>query len=309
MKENNLNSPKVLPLFSRMVQPMSVHEIEALKIELSNNTESRVIYTWRGNHLGDQQKYEICKSMLYPTRISEIYFEDWTDAAIFLCKNQLKRNSLTSEYRKYLIGSLLRFKISKSGDMCKADTKTRIALEIGKKQYISAGAVQKYGNYSDALNCIFDSSEDLAKRILTGQTRVSHENIIELSRLSKDEIKSISANVLDKNINHISIGYIRNEVKWSHIQEGNVVSRRVRREKKEGNNAGIRQMPQYNPDSEVNSLCMTIDFWISSIERVKNSENFERISGEASLSLMKKLTSLDNTIGSVQESLMERKSV
>ncbi len=309
MNEKNNCTPIVLPLFNRMVQPLSVHEVEALKIELLNNTESRIIYTWRGNHLGDQEKYEICKSMQYPIRISEIFFDDWMEAAIYLCKNQLKRNSLTGEYRKYLIGALLRYKLTKSGDTGKADTKTRIALEIGKKHYISVGTVQKYYLYADAMNCIFDASEELARRILLGQTRVSHENVIELSRLSKDEIKAISNNVLEKKIDHISIGYLRNEVKWSHIQEGKVDSRRSKREKRESNNAGIRQMPQYNPDSEVNSLCMTIDSWISSIERVKNSDNFGKITGEASDYLMNKLTSLDNTIGRVQESLMEREIV
>jgi hypothetical protein len=63
---------------------------------------------------------------------------------------------------------------------------------------------------------------------------------------------------------------------------------------------------EYDPDSEVNSLCMTIDSWISSIQRVKNSENFPKISHGASLKLMKKLSIIENTINAVQELLVER---
>ena len=65
-------------------------------------------------------------------------------------------------------------------------------------------------------------------------------------------------------------------------------------------------MPVYDPDSEVNSLCMTIDSWISSIQRVSASENFEKITLKASLQLMKKLSFLEHTINAVQESLVER---
>ena len=65
-------------------------------------------------------------------------------------------------------------------------------------------------------------------------------------------------------------------------------------------------MPEYDPDSEVNSLCMTIDSWISSIQRVNSSDNFPKISHTASLRLMKKLSILESTINVVQESLVER---
>ncbi len=309
MNENDNYSLKVLPLFRRLVQPLYGQDIEALRMELMNNPGSRKIYTWRGNHLGDQQKYDICVELQLPIQISEMFFEDWIEAAIFLCNNQLKRNDLTDEYRKYLIGILLRYSLTKSGDPSKTETKTRASIDIGRQQYISAGTVQKYNQYSDAINCIFDSSEELANRILLGITRVSHENIVELSRLSKEEIKSISNNVIEKNVDHITIGYIRNEVKWSHIQDRDILSRKERREKRENLNAGIRKMPQYNPDSEVNSLCMTIDSWISSMERVKRSDNFSKITGKASLQLMNKLTSLEHTIGGIQESLMERTNI
>ncbi len=124
-----------------------------------------------------------------------------------------------------------------------------------------------------------------------------------------EEIRALSNSVIRENVDNITLSFIRNEVKWSHVQEKDEVSRRERTERKVYLNAGIRQMPQYNPDSEVNSLCMTIDSWISSIERVKKSDNFVKITGKASLQLMNKLTSLEHTISSIQESLMERTGV
>ena len=55
-------------------------------------------------------------------------------------------------------------------------------------------------------------------------------------------------------------------------------------------------MPEYDPDAEVNSLCMTIDSWVSSIKRVNNSENFPKTTYSASLKLVKKLSILEHTI-------------
>ena len=65
-------------------------------------------------------------------------------------------------------------------------------------------------------------------------------------------------------------------------------------------------MPEYDPDAEVNSLCMTIDSWISSMQRVGRSENFPKITNAASLRLMKKLSVLEHTVNIMQESIVER---
>ena len=70
-------------------------------------------------------------------------------------------------------------------------------------------------------------------------------------------------------------------------------------------NAGIRQMPVYDPDSEVNSLCMTITSWVSSIERVNHNTDFLSISNRAMLELMKQLTILEGAINIIQKSLVE----
>jgi hypothetical protein len=174
---------------------------------------------------------------------------------------------------------------------------------------MSAGTVMKYHVFSMALNDVFDQNVDFATRILLGKTRISHENALELSRLMPEEIRAIAATVIADNIDHITLSFIRNEVKWSHIQTRAPQSRRELKELKEIKHAAIRQMPQYDPDAEVNSLCMTIDSWISSIQRVQCSDNFKKITNKASLHLMKKLSFLEHTINAIQESLVERNNL
>ncbi len=295
-----------LPMFRRLVQPYDFLHLEEMRQDLSTNPESRIIHTWRGKHLTDKQKMDLCEALGIPVAIREQILKDWMEAAVFICRNELKRQDLTPEYRKFLIGSYYHYSISKNSDVGKTESKKRVSDEIGRQMSISAGTVLKYNCFSDALNIIFDASEDFGIRILSGATRVSIENTIEISKFSSEEIRSLSDIIIKDNVDYISLPYIRNEVKWSHVKETtSLLTKRQKREKKM-NNARIRQMPEYDPDSEVNSLCMTIDSWVSSIERVKKSENFTKISLKAGLTLMNKLTVLQHTIGSVQESLMER---
>ena len=122
-----------------------------------------------------------------------------------------------------------------------ANVKYRVAYGIGEKINISGGTVMKYNVYASSMNVIFDHSEEFALRILLGKTRVSHENVVELSRLSSDEIRNVSRSVLTDNISHLTFSDISHEVKYGHTQQKASLSRRERKELKETKSAEIRK--------------------------------------------------------------------
>ncbi len=298
-----------LPQFDRLVQPLDKKEKDDLIGRIIDNPEERVIKTWRGNHLLDREKYEICNELELSVTISEQFFEDWIDGAIFICEQQLQGKELRGKYRHYLIGQLLRYMVLKVEDSDKVVIKKPYAIMIGNKWKVSVSSVFKYSNFSNAINAIFSQSEELGLIILSEKVSISYENTVELSRLKGEEIRWIAKAINETNPKTITISFIREQVKLCHIPERGIISRKVKRDLAETKSAGIRQMPKYDPDSEVNSLCMTIESWISSIQRVRNSGNFEKITEKASLQLMKKLSSLEYTVNSVQESLVERTSL
>ena len=292
--------------FMRLIQPYDSVTVDRLREVLFRTPDRRMVHTWNGCHLDDVEIYNICKHCNLSVSIIKMEFSDAVEAAKYICRNQLKRTDLATEYRKYLIGQLYSYEqihnsVAKSGD-----SKYAIATVIASELFISAGTVQKYSLYALAMNDIFEQDITFAKTILCGKLRLSHENTIELSRLKPEEIRAVAKSSLRENVDHITRSYIRNEVKWSHIQERNPVSRRERSEEKIQSKRSIRQMPEYDPDAEVNSLCLTIDSWISSVNRVSSSENFPRITNMASLKLMKKLSILEHTINVIQEALVER---
>ncbi len=292
----------------RLVQPMDKKSVSELRNNLLRNPDERIVTTWNGYHLNDEEKYKICLSLKLRVQVFRHEFTSYNHAASYICTKQMERIDLTKEYRKYLIGQKFAFeeKIFLSENPGTTNVKYRVAYSIGEKINISGGTVMKYNVYASSMNTIFDHSEEFALRILLGKTRVSHENVVELSHLSSDEIKNVSRSVLADNVSHLTFSDIRHEVKYGHTQQKASLSRRERKELKETKSAAIRKMPAYDPDSDVNSLCMTICSWISSIERVNQKADFSAISERATLELMKQLTILERTINTIQKSLVER---
>ena len=297
---------KTHPQFERLIQPSGVTELEYLKNELTNHPDTRKIRVWHGNHLMDRERFDCCKELNIPVELDELFFNDLHSAAIYICTMELQKPNLTSEYRKFLIGQYYRYKVALGEKGTNRGLKYVTAGEIAHELFISFGTVMKYGIYAEAMNVIFDQSMELGQKILLNKIKISHENVIELSHLKPDEIRVIADCVERDKVDHLSLSYIRSEVKWSYIEPRGDVSIRPKKKKKISESPEIHQMPAYDPDSEVNSLCMTIDSWISSIQRVSSSENFEKITLKASLQLMKKLSFLEHTINAVQESLVER---
>lgn len=305
---NDISYPEIstLPQFERLVHPICSSEANYIRNEIAIRPEARIIHTWHGHHLVDKARYEICRENQVPPTIEELFFDDWMNAAIYICQNELKSPHITDEYKKYLIGQYFHYKVLINEKSSTPELKYNIAADIAREFFISSGTVMKYGLYSDSMNIIFDHNFNFSQSILTGKLKTSHENVIELSRLKPEEINTLEAAAKKDNLDHLTISYIRSEVKWSYVHERGEISTRQKSRKKMSQHPAIRQMPLYDPDSEVNSLCMTIDFWISSIQRVSNSDNFDKITMKASLQLMKKLSFLEHTINSVQEILVER---
>ena len=186
------------------------------------------------------------------------------------------------------------------------NVKYRIAYKIGEEENISGGTVLKYNAYSTAIDTIYKNAEELAFHILMEHLKVSHENTIELSRRASDEIRYISKSVIQQRLKHLTYQDIRHECAWKHTNSKATISRSERREQKDTSSASIRQMPEYNPDADVNSLCMTIDSWVSSIKRVNQTVDFSTITRKATINLVRQLTILEQTINMLQKTLTER---
>ena len=67
-------------------------------------------------------------------------------------------------------------------------------------------------------------------------------------------------------------------------------------------------MPKYDPDATVTELTLTIPMWISSIQRMEASTNFEKVSDNAKEMLEKALVKLQEAIKKPLTTLTEDKN-
>ncbi len=298
------------PVFERYVQPYDKNASQQLLNAILDDIDGRVVHVWRGIHLNDKTKYEICLKHGIDIKIKEFSFSGRNSAAYYICSKELGRKDLCEDYRKYLIGLSFHYKeLIESRDVFRRPVgKNKMAAELGKTIGIAGGTVLKYNQYSDAMDLIFERDPAFAKKILMGGVKVSHENVVELSRLRTEEIRAVARAVEEERIEKLTIADIRNEIRWYSIKHQSTPAVKPVKpaEKKAPKTGTIRQMPEYDPDSEVNSLCMTIGSWISSIQRVNNNADFGKITMKARLRLGKQLVALTSTIDEIQKSLEER---
>ncbi len=142
--------------------------------------------------------------------------------------------------------------------------KTEIAAIIGKEYNFGFSTVTKYDVYARALDELRVKEPEITSRILNGSLRVSHENVIELSRLPIEDINGLKRLLNSGSIDRIGYSQLRHELRWQRLPTGKPDSRRRRRER-ESAEAGIKQMPVIDPDAELASLKFTIPSWSKTI--------------------------------------------
>ncbi|WP_035765087.1 hypothetical protein [Butyrivibrio sp. NC2002] len=307
--DNNLKEYSIDPIFERYIQPYSKEAKQQLLTSILEKRDGRVVHVWKQMHLNDKERYELCQQHGINATMKIYCFNGRNSAAYYICTKELERPDLCEEYRKYLIGELYHHKelIEKRDKFRRAMIKGRLSDELSAKLGVAAATVKKYSVYAGAMDIIFDTDADFAKKILMGKVKVSHENVVELSRLRKEEVRIIAQAVETDRLEKLTLQDIRNEVKWSYLRYQSSVSKVKKEVVKRPPKAGtIRQMPAYDPDSEVNSLCMTIGSWVSSIKRVNSTADFSKITTKARIRLSKELLSLDNSIKEIKGSLEER---
>ena len=172
----------------------------------------------------------------------------------------------------------------------------RTRVRLGEEYNISHTTVLKYGKYSGALDELLKDIPDLVPKILAGEVKISHENIIEMSRLSEQNKRRLSQHLSDDAAEFK--GYLHE-----------ILPRRQ-------NTAvklplpipigSVKDMPAYDPDAELSSLTLTVPSWVRSIERARSVTNISEITDNARRKLEKELLELRKTIDSMLADIKEK---
>ena len=305
MESNGFRKLRIDPEFKSLIRPLRKEEYAQLEANLRADGCREPIIVWNGCIIDGHNRYEICNRLHIPYAVQEMHFESRAQAITWICANQLGRRNISEETRKYLIGKqyeaekiVITQRNAKGRNQYPQPTtefspseralvppqhkesKNRTADRIGTENNISHGTVEKYHIYSRALDVIATKDPSMVPKILSGVYKISHKNLVALSKLDASEIKRINRRMGEHQNPFIQYSKSRQEIK-----------RRPGRPPKDEPPSGpsVKDLPAFDPDAELTGLALAIPSWTSSLLRAKEKTDFSIATPTAKANLQKVL--------------------
>ena len=316
MNKKGLYSLNIDPQFRALIRPLYKAEYKQLEESIMSEGCREPLVTWNGFIVDGHNRYEICHEHNIPFYVIEGDFYYREEVIAWICRMQLQREQLPDELRHYLIGK--QYESEKSvylglselpedigkpylNDVSHPKTRSEIRMEIleriSQENNISKGTVEKYAIYTKAIDVINSKRPDLVKNILSGQYKISHINVIELSKLDPHDIDKVQKRIEQMQQNSVKYHQFRNVLDYS-VEK-----------KKASATAGsvsVKDMPKYDPDAEVVGLTFTIPTWTRSIDRVIKKTDFDMVSQSAKANLMEASCAMSECIRKLIGAIKEK---
>lgn len=314
MTEKKVHKLKINMEFKHLIRPLKEQEYLQLEANIISDGCRDAIITWKGYIVDGHNRYKICTDHNIPFAVMEMDFECKEAAIAWICANQLGRRNITPETRKFLIGmqyesekivssiknrrgnnqyrSAAPEKLSEESDQV---SRHQTAAKIASEHQISNGSVQKYAMYTRALEEIGKAAPTLVPNILSGRYKISHKNIIDLSKMPPEDIKKVARKIEKSEIPYVQYQTSRQEIQGTASRFGRVAS----------NAPSVKDMPAYDPDAEITGLTLTIPSWASSIDRTMKKADLTGVSDNARSKLAKALHDLQDTIADMLTAIKE----
>ncbi len=308
--------------FKNLIRPLNREEYAQLEANLVLDGCRDPITVWNGTIVDGHNRYEVCNRLHIPYAIQEVSFDGREEATIWICANQLGRRNITDEARRYLIGrqyeaeKMVGFRRNTEGNNQystftddetsdisnevsgkeRRESGLRTAARIGDKYHISSGAVQKYAKYSQALDTLGNKMPELVPKILSGNYKISHDNIVALSEMDTEKVKALGSKA-----GLGSAPFIR----YSDSRRDLSSEPDKRPTQRAANIPTIKTMPEHDPDGLAKGLTFTIPSWVGSIERTRTAGDIHMVSSEAKNRLREALVLLQSEILTLLATLKE----
>ena len=304
MAEQFIHKLKTDDDFKRLIPPLKEKERMQLEESIIRNGCREPICIWNGTILDGHNRYEICTRNQIPFYIKRIFLRNREEAIVWICANQLGRRNITEEMRRYLIGKRYETeKILGAHNAVSANRYTRKEIRtdhspepfgvttrqtkerLGEEYHISHHTVSYYGQYSRALDILWRVVPEFTQKILSGEVKISHRNIVGISQFSEQDIMQL------RQLTFNDIGTINKYVNMSSF----LPKKSIQQTPSIMPVGSIKDMPSYDPDAEISSLTFTIPSWISSINRACTADLYN-ITDDARSKLQKELIELKKAI-------------
>jgi len=294
---------RIDPQFKNLISPLKTKEYLQLEENILADGCRDPIIVWKDYIIDGHNRYEICMRHQIPFAVEEMSFVCREDAIVWICANQLGRRNISEETRKFLIGK--QYDAEKIASRIKNPTGTNqfsdedgglsiapdyakshhapshTAVRIAKENNITRGTVEKYAIYSRALDTLAQKEPDIVPKILSGQYKIAHKNVVELSKLNPSEIRRVGRRLKKMQEPLVQFNRIRDAI-WKPATSVQTDEPAL----------SIKDMPAFDPDADINVLSLTVPSWSSSINRVRTKTDLTIVSDKAKASLIHELRAL-----------------
>ncbi len=287
-KDENL---KINPRLRLLVLPLTAAEYAALEQELLTVGSQKPVQCWYSYIISEFERVEICKKHNIPFQVVQINFRSEVEIVAQICERELQGRILPSDMRRYLIGKLYnaekiiaahraagtdRYKEKHHRKSSRVKDKTDVRLShirerLGSQYHLNPATITRYAAYADGIDNIFRDDPQMVMQILNGT-----------KKMPVDIVRSHAA----------SYGTIACSAKDSqHSQESFPVG------------PSVKDMPEFDPDAEINSLALTIPSWVQSLKRTRSTAKFSLITDNGRYRLQDELHQLISTADKLRSAL------
>ena len=298
--------------FKRLIPPLTPDEFIRLEDDIVAHGCLSPLIVWNNILLDGYNRLEICTTHNIPFQVKSLLFENRDAAISWICTHQIGRRNLSEDNRRYILGKLFEVQkrinvknpqglnqYSKEKHAPIYETKYGLARDLGDKFHVAHSTIERYAQYSRAIDRMADVVPTIIPKIMTGEVHIGVKSMIRLAGLPEYEIEHVVSKIDQGNLGETGADAIIHAVAKEHASIPTISN------PKPITVPSVKDVPAFDPDADVTSLTLTIPSWESSILRVKENANLVNVSVKAKMELRVAFISLIETINTMLEQMKE----
>lgn len=308
MDKHPLPQLKIDEEFKALIPPLSEGEYRMLEQNIRKDGCRDPIVVWNGVIIDGHNRYAICHSWGISFRTHIMFFSNRIEVIAWICENQLGRRNLNEETRRYLIGKRYRAEqvlatkknpdglnqyVSRDSEkepvekrkVGRPPKKERTSDRLSAEYHVSHYTVEKYGVYSKAIDTIGEKVPEIVPKILNGECKIAHRDVVTMAQMPQSQLQKLEGE-LKVHEQRGFVPYTETRARLSESPRPKI-------------HPEIKNMPEFDPDADVNGLALTVPTWTNSIEKTRSKANLSEISERARKELQVVLVDLRATINTL----------
>ena len=199
------------PEFEGLIPKLTAGEYQQLEQSILSVKKCReALITWNGMLVDGHNRYKICQEHGLKFKTGELKADTREDVTLWILNNQFGRRNLTKRQIEYCRGKQYEAEkkviTNQSGknqhskavgqnDIEANDTPTFTENRLALLHKVSPSTIKRDAKFSGVIDAIGEVSTDAKNKILSCDAKISKQDLMKLSKCSKEEIEVIAVQI------------------------------------------------------------------------------------------------------------------